>query len=195
MISWDLITQIDTVIDSVALGACGSQLKAGQPILHAWIGRRQREFNRAEWVLFCRTALVIWKALEEQRGPLPAITKDDLQTVGAQVPQRLSHLVGTWPEEHLASAILSWIGDYGETDLVMFCGFKYQQALSSNVPKEVRPKKGVEFLQKAWIMIDAISLAIERSQEKDRAEISTEQLGAGAESSSIIHAELEEGQT
>jgi hypothetical protein len=194
MISWDLVTQIDTVIDPAALGSYGVRIKETQPILHAWIGRRQEDFNRAEWVLFCRTAVIIWKSIEQEAGPIPAVRKDDLQTAWAQRSQRLSPQLGIWPEEHLASAVLSWIGDYVETDLLMFAGFKYQQALGNTVERKVRSEKGAEFLLKVWILVDAILSALDRKQLETPVEQGVEESVPDAESDSFVLSESEDGQ-
>jgi hypothetical protein len=74
----------------------------------------------------------------------------------------------------------------------MFAGFKYHQALSSGIATEVRSEKGILFLLKAWIMLDAILLAVERGQIKVPSETSPQEADASAKSDALSMSEIED---
>lgn len=134
-----------------------------QPELHRWIGRLGSEFSLQEWITFCRTALVVWKAIEDQLGPSGTVSQDDLQAASAINRDGLARL-SRWPRKHVARSLFSQIGEYEEADLLMFAGFRYDQALKECDHGDVRPEKGPDFIRDIWIMIDAMVMAFERSR-------------------------------
>jgi hypothetical protein len=170
MVAWEQIIQIDSSTDSTILGAYGSEMRQRQPIMHRWIGALSREFSLREWITFCRTALIIWKAVESQVGALDPVSQIDLQAASRKGREGLSKLT-PWPQERLARVLLPLVEEHKETDLLMFACFEYQQALRQNDRKQVRPERGCDFVLSAWIMIDAILMAVERSRASAKTDI------------------------